>query len=490
MGVKRSERPPRTALRRVDPAPSLDWLEPLSTDRFKHSDLERFGVPPKADLDEKLVFNLLNRPTPYTQAPRMTLVDDGNSSCGWDDVQYWLARWLLRYIDDPALMLWTAKRGSHLHERFSAMIDDSLNKIAALERDGPIDELEDLRKRSPSGIPRPMLRTLWRLLLSHRVKFSSPVTDISRWIERFNRDGLTPSLRLSFRDLLAPCLELRKPFQWEINVGEDETPQRIKEIVDCDLRLRSDHVHAYLHDLSGIPEWKAALPDLLPDINLLLRDALDLMREVEGASDLSDLSFMHQPSISNHPQNQAFYDWTALIDLARDSWIAISQRSPEQARLAAQQWQQTPYPLFKRLACFAAAQGTIIPTEMALDWLLSDGCWWLWSVGTQREAMRLLVALAPRLSPGEIERLGTHILDGPPREMFVTDLDPEEWARTVDHEVWVRLAKLTASGARLGAKAQSAQDQLSEKYGQWRLLADERDEFPFWTGGGDEVGYL
>ena len=32
-----------------------------------------------------------------------------------------------------------------------------------------------------------------------------------------------------------------------------------------------------------------------------------------------------------------------------------------------------------------------------LDWLLADEHWWLWSVETEREAMRLLVALAPQL---------------------------------------------------------------------------------------------
>jgi hypothetical protein len=471
----------------LDPAPSLDWLEPLTENKFQRRDLDRFGITPKTDVDGELAFSLLNRPTPYTLAPRMTLVADGKTAGGWDDVQRWLALWLLRYLDDPALILWIARRGSQLHERFATMIDDRLNIIAVFERDGRIDEIEDLRKRSPSGIPRPMLRTLWRLLLSHRVKFSSPGTDIFRWIERFKRDGLTPSLRQNLSDLLTPCIEFRRPSRWGINADANTTPQRIKEIVDCNLRLRSDHVHSYLHDLMGITGWQTALPDLLPDVSLLLRDALDLMHEVEGANEHNDLSYIHQPSISQHAQNQAFDDWTALIELVRDAWGALSSRSLEQANLAAEQWQQIPYPLFKRLAFFAAAQGTIIPTELALGWLLGDECWWLWSVETQRETMRLLVALAPRLSPTQMERLGAAILDGPPRVMFIDDLEPEEWVRTVDREVWFRLAKLIAAGANLETKAQSAEDRLSKKYQEWQLLADERDEFPFWTGGGEEL---
>ena len=211
------------------------------------------------------------------------------------------------------------------------------------------------------------------------------------------------------------------------------------------------------------------------------------MREVEGADEHSDLSYIHQPSISHHAQNQAFHDWTALIELVRDAWVALSGRSLEQARLAAEQWQQIPYPLFKRLAFFAAAQGTIIPLELALGWLLGDECWWLWSVETQRETLRLLVALAPRLSLAQIEILGTAILNGPPRIMFIDDIEREEWVRTVDREVWLRLAKLVGAGARLALRAQAAMEQLSKKYPEWQLQVDERDEFPFWMGGGEEM---
>jgi hypothetical protein len=471
----------------LDPAPSLDWLEPLAENRFQRRDLDRFGITPKTDVDGELAFSLLNRPTPYTLAPRMTLVADGKSGGGWDDVQHWLALWLLRYLDDPALILWIVKRGSQLHENFAARIDDRLNKIIAYERDEKTNELEDIRRKSPGGIPRPMLRTLWRLLLSQRVKFSSPDSDLFMWIERFKRDGLTPSLRQNLCDLLAPCIEFRKPSRWELNVDTDTTPQRIKQIVDWDLRLRSDHVHSYLHDLIGSPGWQDSLPDLLPDVSLLLKDALDLMREVEGASEHSDLSFIHQPSISHHAQNQAFDDWTALIELVRDAWIELSKRSPEQSLLAAELWWQVPYPLFKRLAFFAAAHGSIIPAELALEWLLGGECWWLWSLETQRETLRLLAALAPRLSPAHIEMLGTAIVNGPPRAMFIDDIEPEEWVRTVDRKVWLRLAKLVGAGARLAARAQAAREKLSKKHPEWRLQVDERDEFSFWMGGGEEL---
>jgi hypothetical protein len=123
--------------------------------------------------------------------------------------------------------------------------------------------------------------------------------------------------------------------------------------------LSSDYVHVVLSDLTNKPEWQAILPDLLDDITLLLRDALDLMQELGGADDKSDLSYIAQPSISVHPQNNKFQDWTALIELARDAWLVTAKTNPTKARHVAEGWLHIPYPVFKRLAFFAAAQGDL-----------------------------------------------------------------------------------------------------------------------------------
>ena len=41
------------------------------------------------------------------------------------------------------------------------------------------------------------------------------------------------------------------------------------------------------------------------------------------------MSYSSQPSISHHPQNTGFRDWTALVDLNRDAWLATAALSPE-----------------------------------------------------------------------------------------------------------------------------------------------------------------
>lgn len=176
-----------------------------------------------------------------------------------------------------------------------------------------------------------------------------------------------------------------------------------------------------------------------------------------------------------------------MIELTRDAWLwlAIAQQSPEQAALVAESWRHIPYPLFKRLAFFAAAHNGVIPPRRALDWLLADDRWWLWSMETQREAMRLLVSLVPWLDETMLRELEQAVLQGPPREMFENTIEPERWTTFVDGKIWLRLAKVAATGVTLSADASARLDALSSQY-QWKLTADDRDEFPFWMGSGNE----
>lgn len=470
----------------LDPAPSLDWLEPLSQDRYRHADLGRFGIRSKASLDDKLTFSLTRRPSPYGLAPWMSVVDPGARSSRWDEVMRQLARWLIRHLNDPALLLWLVKRGSQLHDDLAWSIEHRLDEITKLERDGSTAELVRIRDNAPNAIPSSLMRTLWRLLLTGRVKSWLRDFDLYRWRDRFARDGLTTSVRLELRETLTPRVSLREPFRWAAEEGEMREPERIKELVEWEIVLSTDHVHASLRDLPKDERWTAALPELLADFSALLRDALDLMRELGSAEDRSDLSYVHQPSIGEHHQNKDFHDWTALIELTRDAWLATVALSPARAALVAESWWHVPYPLFRRLAFFAAAQDHVIPHRRALDWLLADAGWWLWSVETERETVRLVVALAPRLDAAMLSELEGAVLAGPPREMFKDDIDPEGWTQIVDREVWLRLAKVNETDAVLGAAGKERLEALSARYPEWTLAADQRDEFAVWMGDGDE----
>ena len=253
----------------------------------------------------------------------------------------------------------------------------------------------------------------------------------------------------------------------------------MREIVEWEIVLSTKDVHHALRELSDDRHWQAALRDLLDDFSRLLRDALDLMRELDGADNTSDHSCAHQPSIEKHPQNRGFQEWTALIDLTRDAWRAAAAESPVGARLVAEAWRHIPYPLFRRLSFFAAAHTEIVPHGLGFKWLLEDETWWLWSEQTTRESIRLLVALVPLLDEAEQAKLETAVLAGPPDTML-EELEADLYTYFRNKDIWLRLAKFSQTGAALSDAGRNRLTELSNQYPEWRLADDERDEFTHW----------
>lgn len=461
-----------------DPAPPLEWLVAFSEERFQHSDLNRFGVPPLGLADSKLQFSLVRRPAPYTHASWMSLAASGSQG-QWDDVLFWIARWLTRHLNNPRLVYWLLERGSQLHEGFCAQLERKLDEIAKLELENKTSELDEMRARSPHAIPSQKMRTLWRLFTAGRVKPSLRYRDLYGWVDRLKRDGLSTSLRFELRELLAPMISLRKPFRAANEDEPGEAHERFSQLVDWDLVLAADSVRSALPGPTDI-WWMQALPALLEDFQQLLRDALDLRHEMDDDRP-SVQSHWVLPSISPHPQNQGFHDWAVLIELVRDAWLAIQSDEPSRATRIAQGWFQLPYPTFKRLAFFAAWHGGITP-EQWVDWLLTDRACWLWAVDTRREVLRLLVLQGQQVASMQ-QRLEEAILAGPPREICRDDLEPQRLRELLEHSVWLLLAKLGSSGLCLGQAARDRLAAISAAHPLWQLAEDERDEFSFWVYG-------
>jgi SIR2-like domain len=471
-----------------NPAPALDWLTAFSEERYLHDDLGRFGVPPRAEVDEKLRFSLIQRPASYRHAPWMTLVSFGLTASQWDNVMFQMARWLVRHLNDPSLILWVAQRGGQLHERWCWFIEQELNRYSKLEREGRTAELDDVRTHAPNAIPEPRMRILWRLLLTGQIKSPLRGLDLYRWKESVVRDGLTASLRVHLRELLSPKITLKERFRWGDTVA-DEEPERIKQLVDWELVLVADHVHTSLHDL-GDDRWRTALPALLDDFQQLLRDALDLLHELGEADGRSDRSQLDLPSIAPHWQNRGYRDWVALIELLRDAWLEMRKILPERARQIALAWIDAPYLTFKRLALFAASQDDVIDSAKWVEWLVSDDGWLLWSANAKRETMRLLVLQGAKLSPSARARLEAEVLAGPPRHLYRVDLEPGDWQAIFEDAIWLRLAKLREGGGRLGHDASLRIDNLgAPEPSRRRLASNEQDEFSYWMSGTGDPDY-
>ena len=480
---------PAKRFAKINPAPPIEWLTAFSEDCFQYSDLSRFGISPRPPIDSGLQFSLIDRPASYKRTPWMTLVGS-NHDTDWDEVMRYVAHWLTRHLNDPELILWLVKNESRLHDELASSIESALDHLDNLNREGKSDELNEIRANSPNAIPDERMQLLWRLLLTGRVKSVKSFRGnlgLSRWVNHLKRDGLTVSVRMKLREFLSPMIALRKPFRWPGELVKPDPSEHLRHIVDWKLVLAADDVKSVIGDRTD-KHWRAVLPVLLDDLQQLLRDALDLLREIDGANDRSDGSYVGLPSIEPHRQNRGFRDWVTLIELLRDAWQVVREDDPARATRIAEGWFELPYPTFKRLALFAASQDGCIDLSRWVDWLLVEEAWWLWSVETRREVMRLLVLQGQRLSSSQ-GTLEAAILDGPPRHMYKESLESEDWEGIVERSVWLRLAKLDASGLDLGKAAQSCFDTLSSANPSWQLDPYKREEFPHWISGTGDPDY-
>ena len=182
------------------------------------------------------------------------------------------------------------------------------------------------------------MRTLWGLLVSRRMGVATDDVNLYGWRAGFRRHGLTATLRLELREKLTPRVRLRKPFPRLFDADRREEPERISDLVNVDIVLSTSDVH----------------------------------RKVQMAGEKDDLGHIWQPSISEHPQNRKLRDWTALIDVTRDAWIAMANRSRRQAQSTLDEWREIPCPVFRRLVLFAATRTEIARPEAGVAYLLED----------------------------------------------------------------------------------------------------------------------
>lgn len=449
---------PARKFAQLDPVPSLDWLTPLTNEEYRHADLAQFGVA-AGPQDENLSYSLMERPTPYALAPQMSVTTYRRHGDGWDEVMLQLAAWLVRHLDKPALLLWVVSRGDGIHTSFSRLIERALDN----------DELP------------PPMSALWRLALSNRIRRHHPFYAHS-WVDRFRKSGLTPTLRFDLRRILSPQLQIfasaPRREQMDLDPDGDRT-------VRWELVLAAEDVRSALEDLREEVSWRTILPTLLDEFTQLLKDAQDIRCELADIDNEHDYSYIAQPSISPHPQNEEFNEWTILIELVRDAWEAAARAKPEQAREAARRFMTIDYPIFKRLAFHAAAQDGVSVDE-AIAWLCADGARWLWSPETARESLRLVDSVARRANADQWGRLESQIREGLPEAMLSVDVDPAQLERIKGRELWLRLATARAAGAKLSDAGVNDLGLLEGGNPTWELSDDQREEFPIWSGGDED----
>ncbi len=456
----------------LDPVPPIDWLEEFSKRRFGIDDLPRFGVP-RSDLfntshNPEFKFSLLSRPSPSYLAPLMSLVDP-NAGRGpdWDKAMEALAKWLARHLEQPEALFWVIGQGSNLSPRFEWHLKRAL---------------EDANHLNPT------MRKLWEFVVSGYARSRHYNGGLYGWEDRFKKHGNTPVVRQEFKDALRPSLKISRPFSFRTDRSGD-TSESISTIANVEVALASDHVHSAYERILKIEQFEGFLAHILTDMSELLSETLGLMCEAEISSELDDYSYIQLPSISDHDQNKDYNDWTLLVTLCRDAWLATADHNSENAKAMLTIWASSKHPVFRRLVFFALAQRPdLVSFDTSMSWLLADDGHWLWSTSTMREVMRLLVSFGPILTVGHMQRLQGAIVEGPPRTRFRDDISDDEFERFSDRMRWLRLKKLLSNGGVATGNADAFVASMEERYPEWELAPDDRDEFPMWSSnGGDNV---
>ena len=466
----------------LEPVPPIEWLEPLSELKFDAKDLPRFNLEAR-ESDKSVRFSLLQKPARHNNAPWMTIVDRGFLPCSLDGIQFHLMRWLVRHIGNPELLQWVVKQGGNLHPDFAFRIRHALNNLAKAQSQSKESAAQSTRT------PYTSIEALWSLILSGKTVILPRRLEMRDWFERFKTFGLTGTMRMELREFLSPCVELREPFLRKRNDEEQDT-NRIDSLVHWNVRLRCQDVRYHLQEIRKNEQWNTLQAGLVEDFTLLLVDTLDLMRLLQGAEDRSDLSHIHQPSISPHQQNKGYNDWTILIELARDAFLSLAATTPEKAGSIATRWWGISYPTFKRLALFAATRTNAIEAKVALGWLTSENNWWLWSGEVRPESIRLLVYLATKLTEPERISIEVEIMKGPSRSWYRDDIEEERWINMRDREIWLRLAKLDAANSSLSSSGQTKFAELSSQHPSWKLHEDDQDEFSVWFTSGPDLATI
>lgn len=463
----------------LDPLPPIEWLEIFSDLRFSLVDLGKLGVANSSRNCDQLSYSLLVRPNSQTQSSPTALVSKSEINLVFaqlDPIMFHLARWIIRHLQETIVLSWIIKSGCVLHPSFKDLI---------------LREIDNQERVFPQS-----LQTIWRLICAGMVTntHNNFEMNLYDWADRFQRYGWNLTLKREFLQMLRPQVQFRD-FPLRRNVSNAEATNRteleeelqIRDLVDWEIVLPiGENPCEKLREIASQENWASGAVECLPGFTTSLNEVLDLIAELDGACEKSDLSYIHRPSIIDHPQNNEFREWTCLISLCRDAWLAATTQNPPLAKAEFERWKLMKYPLFKRLILFAAAESTLFDDEEALEILLMENGWWLWSTETRRESYQLLLKLSRDLETIPKESLFSSIMSGPPREMYREDLEDSEWVKCRDRDIWMRIKTISRDGGTLTPDAIIRLTELETEYPQWQLEPGDRNQFSAWSESGWE----
>ena len=407
-----------------------------------------------------------NHSTGVQRPAVVSLVDHGFqelSPYNLDTTRTSLAGWIARHLHVPDVLAWVLRNGGHVHRQLRNFVQ---MQLATAEADIP-----------------PRLRLLWTVLTNYEpirhqrflwapMHYQNARSDAERCgIEDAAVASMAPRLVV----LAGPSTRLRI----ERNIDSTATP--IPAVEAC------GHLQVFVSE----EDARHSVEPILKSDGVLARHAETLTSFLAHALVLADEddeiysnSALLRPSIAAHDQNRhhSAAGLNHLIDLARDSYQALSAKDRDRANNLLRRWEHYNRPLFQRLALNALAETPKADIHLAKRLLVSGRKPGVWEWELQREVLRFfrLAGLRlPRTLRAEIVRA---IHAGPksnPRR------PPPNYAALIRRQKALRLFKLTTSGARLDKRSRA----IAEQYDPPPLGEPiERDEFTIWRGTPRWVG--
>ena len=394
--------------------------------------------------------------------------------------------WLSDYINREWLFRWMwelSQKGRILKTEARRILGDAVEKWEMDRKpDSAIPGGGDEGSRKQKAI------RFWRVFLSQSpVRYPSYVW--LKWFDSYNREGATDELLGQLRDYLRPVASF----------CFDRTDVRVRSIISGEWQFEVEVVPSAELErdwlLDHRNDFSCCTEELLKIAQESLLAALKLSKKLGRADERRDESTRLVPSISRSSQSRETASSFVLLELLGTLWQLIAGSNSQIARQCAICWWTMPFPAFKRLALFAAADARcLIPAEIWGRWLLSDNGYWLWASSTLREVCRLFAQRGRDLYGLPVqEQIETALVAGPSRETLCRlGINPGSGAYQdgLNGKRRVRLEKLNASELQLGDIAHRTLEvlrrSLPEEDAGWPI-PEEANEFALYVGEFEKV---
>ena len=387
------------------------------------------------------------------------LIDHGHRAGNLNDLDMTrahLAVWLARHLHVPQLLSWVLRNGGHLHPRLRRAVERQLA----------------VRTVGDPDIPG-QLRLLWTVLLQER-----PVSPLAGlWTREQHAAATSRAERFRVEELvvasMAPRLAVHAgpPPGLAFRQSFEEQSKLASPIDSC--------AHLRLMSCDGSAQHE--VPEILEDATVLSRHAETLTAHLELALSLGveddkvpASSRLLRQSITPHCQNRYRDVWTRLINLSRNSYLALAVSQRKRAGNLLLRWAESPRMLFRRLALDALTEDAKADIGLAGGLLLSGRNPGLWDFEMRREVLRFFRLAGKRLPQKLRLEIVRAIHAGPKSKKGLGQFGSHDRLR---HERALRLCKLRVSGARLDRKSRTLADEAAPC---GKTDDDDRDEFLTW----------